>query len=155
MKFTIKLQANFWNTTPIIDIILNNEQIVSLNDFETDKEKVISFEKDIYDKKNELIIQRKGKTLRDTVVSNGEIIKDSVVDVQDILIDKINIKPLLTKAYFYPEYPEPWLSEQKQSNNNPPEYYGFTTKLHHNGQWRLQFESPLHVWFFQNLNISI
>ena len=86
---------------------------------------------------------------------NGEIIEDSVVDVQDIIIDKINIKPLLTKAYFYPEYPEPWLSEQKQSNNNPPEYYGFTTKLHHNGQWRLQFESPLHVWFFQNLNISI
>ena len=90
MKFIIKLQTNFWNATPIVDIILNNEQVLSLNDFETDKEKIISFEKDIHDKKNELIIQRKGKTLKDTVVSNGEIIKDSVVDVKDIVIDKIN-----------------------------------------------------------------
>ena len=155
MKFSIKLQTNFWNATPIIDIIVNNEQVLSLNDFETDKEKIINFETDISNKNNELIIQRKGKKLKDTIVSNGEIIKDSVVDVNDIIIDKINIKPLLTKANFYPEYPEPWLSEQKQSNKTPPEYYSFTTKLHHNGQWKLNFSNPVHIWFFQNINVQI
>ena len=155
MKFTIKLLANFWNESPIINIYLNKEQILQINNFESKKETLISFEKDINDHKNELTIQREGKTLEDTVVTNGNIEKDSIVHVQEITMDKINIKPLLTKALFYPVYPEPWFTEQKQMNKTPPKSYSYTTSLHHNGNWKLQFEVPIHIWFFQNLNVSI
>ena len=118
MKFTIKLLANFWNESPIINIYLNKEQILQINNFESKKETLISFEKDINDHKNELTIQREGKTLEDTVVENGNIKKDSIIHIQEITMDKINIKPLLTKALFYPVYPEPWLTEQKAINQN-------------------------------------
>ena len=155
MKFTIKLLANFCNESQIINIYLNKEQILQINNFESKKETLISFEKDINDHKNELTIQREGKTLEDTVVTNGNIEKDSIVHVQAITMDKINIKPLLTKALFYPVYPEPWFTEQKQMNKTPPKSYGHTTSLHHNGDWKLQFEVPIHIWFFQNLNVSI
>tara|TARA_B110000977_G_C10936073_1_gene439048 strand:+ start:379 stop:846 length:468 start_codon:yes stop_codon:yes gene_type:complete len=155
MFFTITLQTNFWNQSPITDISLNKQSILQISNFESNKEKTISFEHNVVEQKNELVIERKGKTIHDTAVSSGKITMDSVVNIRDITMDKISVKPLLTMASFYPQYPEPWYTEQKQMDKTPPESYSYTTALHHNGQWRLQFEVPIHVWFFQNINVSI
>lgn len=155
MKTIITLQTNFWNTSPSVDLLLNNKIVKQINEFESDKEKIVSFEEKNTELKNELTIRRKGKLLSDTIVSNGNIVKDSLVTVKDIVIDKISIKPLLHKAIFFPKYPEPWYTQQKQMKNMPPDSYSYTDILHHNGEWKLQFELPIHIWFFQNINVSI
>ena len=56
---------------------------------------------------------------------------------------------LLDKANYFPEYPEPWYSEQKEKGETPPVSYKHCQTLHHNGEWKLDFESPVHYWFFE------
>ena len=89
------------------------------------------------------------------MLNDSKIIKDSTINIEDVVIDNISIEPLLDKAFFYPQYPEPWLSQQKQIGKDPPIKYDYCRILHHNGEWKLNFTSPIHVWFFQNITLEI
>ena len=155
MKFDIQLQANFWNRSPSIVVKLNNKIIETFDKF-VDKQKTnISFDAELDDGDHQLVIERINKTTKDTVIEDSKIVKDSTVEIIDVIIDKISIDPLLDHANFFPEYPEPWLSQQKQAGNEPPVSYNYCRTLHHNGQWKLNFSNPVHIWFFQNINIQI
>ena len=93
--------------------------------------------------------------MKDTVLEDSKKIKDSTNDIVDIVIDNISIEPLLGKATFFPQYPEPWLSQQKQIGKEPAIKYNYCRILHHNGEWKLNFTSTIHVWFFQNISLEI
>ena len=154
MLFDIKLQANFWNESPCILIKVNNKLIVEIKNFIDNQERNIKFDAETNDK-NQLIVKRINKSAKDTVVKNSKVIKDSLITITDIKIDKVSIKPLLHKGQFFPKYPEPWLSQQKELGTVPPTMYEYCTTLHHNGEWKLDFGSPIHVWFFQNISVEI
>jgi len=155
MKFDISLQANFWNESPVVLIKLNNKIIKNITNF-VDKQKTnISFDVDIDEGEHQLVIERQNKTVEDTVLENLEIIKDSIIDIVDVVIDKISVGTLLDQATFFPKYPEPWISQQKQLGKELPESYNYCRTLHHNGEWKLNFANPVHIWFFQNINVSI
>jgi|TARA_B110000858_G_C17786749_1_gene467653 hypothetical protein len=155
MRIDIILQANFWNKSPSISIKLDNKIIENITNF-VDKQKTnISFDVDVKEGEHELAIERQNKTTKDTLLKNSKIIKDSTIDILDIVIDEISIEPLLDKAKFFPQYPEPWLSQQKQIGKEPPVAHDYCRTLHHNGKWKLNFANPVHVWFFQNINVQI
>jgi len=155
MKFDISLQANFWNESPLVLIKLNNKIIKNITNF-VDKQKTnISFDVDIDEGEHQLVIERQNKTVEDTVLENSEIIKDSIIGIVDVMIDTISVNTLLDQAKFFPEYPEPWSSQQKQLGKELPESYNYCRTLHHNGEWKLNFANPVHIWFFQNINVSI
>ena len=134
MKIDLTLQANFWNTSPSISIKLDNKVIREFNNF---------------------VDKQKNKSIKDTVLEDSKIIKDSTINIVDVVINKVSIEPLLDKAFFYPQYPEPWLSQQKQIGKEPPIKYDYCRIIHHNGEWKLNFTSPIHVWFFQNITLEI
>ena len=91
MKFDISLQANFWNESPVVLIKLNNKIIKNITNF-VDKQKTnISFDVDIDEGEHQLVIERQNKTVEDTVLENLEIIKDSIIDIVDVVIDKISV----------------------------------------------------------------
>ena len=155
MKIDFILQANFWNKSPSILIKLDNKIIKNFDDF-VDKQKTnISVDTDIEEGEHRLVIERHSKPVKDTVLEDSKIIKDSTIDIVDIVIDNISIEPLLGKATFFPQYPEPWLSQQKQIGKEPAIKYNYCRILHHNGEWKLNFTSPIHVWFFQNISLEI
>lgn len=52
---------------------------------------------------------------------------------------------------YTPQYPEPWLSEQKQK---PPEQLPQQNYLGWNGRWRLDFSVPVFTWMHQTLNLG-
>ena len=155
MKIDLTLQANFWNRSPSIIVKLDNKIIKEFNNFVAKQKTNITFDAELEDGEHQLVIQRLNKSLKETVVKDSKILKDSTVDIIDIVIDNISIDPLLDIAKFFPEYPEPWLSQQKQIGKEPPASYNYCRTLHHNGEWKLDFENPVHIWFFQNINVQI
>tara|TARA_B100001094_G_C18156171_1_gene786584 strand:- start:1576 stop:2043 length:468 start_codon:yes stop_codon:yes gene_type:complete len=155
MKFDLTLQANFWNTSPSILVKLDNKIIKEFNSFVDKQKTTISVEVNAEDSEHQLVIERQNKSIKDTVLNDSKIIKDSTINIEDVVIDNISIEPLLDKAFFYPQYPEPWLSQQKQIGKDPPIKYDYCRILHHNGEWKLNFTSPIHVWFFQNITLEI
>ena len=155
IKFDIHLQANFWRNSPSVAIKLNNKTIEILNNFVDKQRTTISFNAELDDGEHQLIIERVNKSTRDTVVEDSKIVKDSTVDIIDVVIDKISMDALLDHANFFPKYSEPWLSQQKQIGKEPPASYNYCRTLHHNGEWKLDFANPVHIWFFQNINVQI
>jgi hypothetical protein len=155
MKFDIQLQANFWNRSPSIVVKLNDKIMETFDKF-VDKQKTnISFDAELDDGDHQLVIERINKTTKDTVIEDSKIVKDSTVDIIDVIIDKISIDALLDKAIFFPKYPEPWFSQQKQLEKEPSASYNYCRTLHHNGEWKLDFANPVHIWFFQNITLEI
>jgi len=155
MKIDLTLQANFWNTSPSISIELDNKVIREFNNFVDKQNTIISIETDIKDGEHQLVIEQQNKLIKDTVLEDSKIIKDSTINILDIVIDEISIEPLLDHANFFPKYAEPWLSQQKQIGKEPPASYNYCRTLHHNGEWKLDFANPVHIWFFQNINVQI
>ena len=155
MKIDLHLQANFWRNSPSILIKLDNKIIENITNFVDNQRTTITFDAELDDGEHQLIIERQNKTTKDTLLKNSKIIKDSTINIVDIVIDKISIEPLLDLANFFPKYPEPWLSQQKQIEKEPPASYNYCRTLHHNGEWKLDFANPVHIWFFQNINVQI
>lgn len=155
MKFEIQLQANFWRISPTLAIKLNNKTIESCNNFANEQITNISFDADLHDGEHQLIIERLNKPITDTIVKDSKIVKDSTINIVDIIIDDISINALLDHANFFPKYPEPWFGQQKQIGEEPPRSYNYCRTLHHNGEWKLNFSTPVHIWFFQNINVQI
>lgn len=155
MKIDLTLQANFWNRSPSILVKLDNKVIKEFSNFVDNQKTPITFDAELEDGEHQLVIERINKTTKDTIIEDDKIVKDSTVEIIDVVIDKISIEPLLDKAFFYPQYPEPWLSQQKQLGKEPPIKYDYCRTLHHNGEWKLNFTSPIHVWFFQNITLEI
>ena len=155
IRFDICLQANFWRNSPSVAIKLNNKTVEILNNFVNKQRTTISFDVELDDGEHQLIIERVNKSTRDTVVEDSKIVKDSTVDIIDVVIDNISIDTLLDHANFFPKYLEPWLSQQKQIGKEPPASYNYCRTLHHNGEWKLDFANPVHIWFFQNINVQI
>ena len=155
MKIDLHLQANFWRNSPSILIKLDNKIIENITNFVDNQRTTITFDAELDDGEHQLIIERQNKTTKDTLLKNSKIIKDSTINILDIVIDEISIEPLLDHANFFPKYAEPWLSQQKQIGKEPPASYNYCRTLHHNGEWKLDFANPVHIWFFQNINVQI
>jgi hypothetical protein len=155
MKFNLCLQAKFWRTSPSISIKLDDKSLLTVNNFIDGEKKDFELDVDLEQGEHQFIIERTNKTTSDTIVDKSTIIKDSTVDILDLVIDKISIEPLLDQARFYPQYPEPWSSQQRAAGKKLPTWYDYCRTLHHNGEWKLDFTSPIHIWFFQNIKIQI
>ena len=155
MKIDLHLQANFWRNSPSILIKLDNKIIKNITNFVDKQRTTVPFDAELDDGEHQLIIERQNKTTKDTLLKNSKIIKDSTINILDIVIDEISIEPLLDHANFFPKYAEPWLSQQKQIGKEPPASYNYCRTIHHNGEWKLDFANPVHIWFFQNINVQI
>ena len=155
MLFSLTFRAEFWNISPSIIISLNGVQVAKEDNFLNNQEKTINFEYEIKNLEHKLVIERINKTSKDTVVDNGKIIKDQIIHIKDIVIDHISLESLIDKGIFYPTYEKLWLSQQKNIGITPPSEYNYCKTLYHNGVWKLDFSTPIHVWFFQNINTQI
>jgi len=153
IKFKIELYAQHWDKPPVADILINDQsknkqEIISNEGNPT----VIEFEHSLQEQeKYKLIIQKSNKDLSQTVVENGEIVKDQLLFIKSITIDEIDLGGLIYEAKYYPEYPEPWASQQKQEGKELPEYIKNVTSMGHDGRWEIEFTSPFYMWLLENL----
>jgi len=153
LKFKLELWAEYWDKAPRAKILLNDHNHFDMEITGTEKEPtVIEFEHELTEgEKYRLVIKRSGKHKNQTVVENGEIIKDQLLNIKSIEIDEIDIGALVYEAVYTPEYPEPWATQQRQAGKTLSESFKNVTTIGHNGRWMLSFESPFYMWLLENL----
>jgi hypothetical protein len=66
-----------------------------------------------------------------------------------ILADELDISPLIDHGRFYPIYPEPWISEQRQQGIDWPKYHQRWREWGWNGTWRLDYQAPFYTWLLK------
>lgn len=153
LKFKLELFAEYWDKAPDVEVLIDDSSKYSGKISSTqDKPTLIEFEHEMQnDLQYQLHIKRTGKTKDQTVVENGQIVKDQTVGIKSIEIDEIDLGTMLFEGYYKPEYPEPWATQQKQKGVDLPLKFKNATKLGHNGLWTLQFKSPFYMWLLENL----
>ena len=154
LKFKLELYATMWNTTPHVEIFINDESMFKGDITGTEKNPdQIEFTQDLEeDKAHNLRIQRSGKSSGETVVNEkGDILKDQLLHIKSIEIDEINIGTLVYEGVYTPVYPEPWATQQKQAGNDLRKSYKNAVDIGFNGDWILTFKSPFYLWLLDNL----
>jgi hypothetical protein len=153
LKFRLELWATYWDRAPRAKILINDHNHYNKEIKGTEKEPtVIEFEQELKEGENySLIINRSGKDIRQTVIENGQIVKDQLLHIKSIEIDEIDIGALVYNGLYTPKYPEPWASEQAAAGNKLPESFKNVTAIGHNGRWELGFTSPFYMWLLENL----
>jgi len=153
IKFKIELYAQYWDKAPMVEILLNDES-KNKQEITSDEENptVIEFEHTLNETEQyKFIIKKSNKDNSQTVIENGKIVKDQMLFIKSVTIDEINLGGILYEAKYYPEYLEPWASEQRSAGKDLPEYIKNVTSMGHNGRWELQFTSPFYMWLLENL----
>ena len=154
LKFQLKLYGEYFDKAPQATILLNGNIMVAKQDITgtADNPNVMEFTQELELEKNyELVIKREGKDKYQTIVDNGEIIKDQLLHISSIEIDEIDIGGLVYEGVYTPDYPEPWATQQKQSGNELRESFKNVKAMGHNGEWKLKFSSPFYMWLLENL----
>lgn len=153
LKFKIELWSTYWDKVPVANISINNHSHYNQEITGTEKEPtIIEFTHDLNEgEKYSLIIDRSGKDRRQTVIENGQIMKDQLLHIKSIEIDEIDIGALVYEGVYTPAYPEPWATQQKQAGKELPESFKNVTTMGHNGRWELSFVSPFYMWLLENL----
>ena len=153
LKFKLKLYSTMWDKPPVADIKINEKSYFKKEITSTiDKPTIIEFEHELEDGESyNLIIDRVGKGIRQTVVNDGKIIKDQLLHIKSIEIDDIDIGSLVYEGIYKPEYPEPWATQQAEAGNKLPETLKNVTQMGHNGTWTFSFSSPFYMWLLENL----
>ena len=151
---TIIINPIYFNRPPCADIYFNNQLITTAEFNGTEIPVSVRFTSELKPS-NTIKILRYNKELIDTKLVHGSIVADQILEIQNIIVDRIPFSALLHKGVFYPDYPELWASQQRQAGVELPVSENYRTTLFHNGSWELNFDTPVHVWLFKNVNISI
>ena len=154
LKFKLELFATMWDKPPHAEILIDgksyyNSEITSTED----KPTLIEFEAELEeDKKVDLIINRSGKGVNQTVVNEkGDILKDQLLHIKRIEIDEIDLGSLVFTGLYTPKYPEPWATQMAESGKELRESFTNVTQMGHNGEWKFSFTTPFYMWLLENL----
>lgn len=79
----------------------------------------------------------------DTILSHG---LDKYVVIEQVSFFGISDPRFIWIGEYRPLYPEPWASQQREAGNAPSEILNNTNTLTWNGEWKLEFCSPVFTW---------
>jgi hypothetical protein len=153
LKFKIQLYAQYWDKPPIAEIIIGDQSKFKQEITGTEQNpNVIEIYHELEEgQEYKFVIHRTNKDDSQTIVDNNQIIKDQLLFIKSIEIDEIDLGGLVYEGVYYPQYSEPWASEQKQAGKELPVSFKNVTSMGHNGRWELGFTSPFYMWLLENL----
>jgi len=143
LSFVVTLSGTFWEKRPQFSIWLD-DHIVIQSEIPDSAQHPIKFEHTINEGPHSLKIRLENKTNDDTVIENGEVIKDMLLNIDDITIDDISLGNLLWTA----EYK---LDKPQQYNNQTIDHLDSCVNLGWNGTYILNFTSPFYIWLLEKL----
>lgn len=135
----INLSSEYWDYRyPSVRVYVND---TLLFDNTVSEPTEISWSGNLEETEHNIIIEMYDKQDSDTVTdSDGNIIKDVILNIDEISIDDIDLDRLLwTKSTYRPV------------NKNAPDKLDECVNLGWNGRWELSFTSPVYLWFLENL----
>jgi len=143
LKFVVTLSATFWERRPQFSIWLDEKQIIS-SELSDTAQHHFSFEKTLDEGPHFLAIRLDNKTKEDTVVENDQIVKDMLLNIDDIIIDDISLGNLLWSAEYILDMPQ-------QYKGKTIDHLDGCVNLGWNGAYILKFSSPFYIWLLEKL----
>lgn len=141
IAFELAFKSNWWKDPPHASIYIDGQE--KFNDSILTNQ-TVKFTHTLDFTEHVLSIRRSGKNNQQVkITEQGVQGQDLIID--QIKIDGVNIRNLIwTNAGYYPEYPEPWASQEQSRGIVLEEYVAGETHLGHNGTWELKFTSPFY-----------
>jgi hypothetical protein len=78
---------------------------------------------------------------------------DKAVIIKSVVVEGLSTTKL-SQGNYYPEFPEPWASEQQAQGIDLFETYRTSTYLGWNGRWVFEFTCPIYQWIHRTENLG-
>ena len=143
LSFVVALSGTFWDRRPQFSIWLDDHPVVS-SEITSTAQQEFKFERTIADGDHTLKIRLENKTNSDTVLENGEVVKDMLLNIDDITIDDISLGNLLWSAEYIPDHVQQYQGKTIAKLDN-------CVNLGWNGTYILKFTSPFYIWLLERL----
>ena len=143
LSFKISLTGTFWDRRPQFSIWLD-DHVVTQSEIASSAEQIVAFERRVDEGPHELKIRLENKADADTVIENGEEVKDMLLNIDDITIDDISLGNLLWSAEYI-------LDEKQMYQGKEIDHLDGCVNLGWNGTYVLKFTSPFYIWLLEKL----
>ena len=145
LSFKISLTGTFWDRRPQFSVWLDDHAVIQ-SEIASPAEQIISFERRIDEGQHELKIRLENKAAAgtDTVIENGEVVKDMLLNIDDITIDDISLGNLLWSAEYI-------LDKKRIYKGQEIDHLDGCVNLGWNGTYVLKFTSPFYIWLLEKL----
>ena len=144
LTFEVILSGTYWGKKPQFSVWLDEHVIVQSEIVKSNVRQSIKFEREVDDGLHQLKIRLENKTTQDTVIADGEIVKDMLLNIDDVIIDDISLGQLLWDAEYH-------LDVAQVYNGNTITQLDRCVNLGWNGTYILNFSTPLYVWLLEKL----
>jgi len=143
LSFQISLTGTFWDRRPQFSVWLDDHVVIQ-SEIASSAEQIVSFERKVGEGEHELKIRLENKTNSDTVIENGQVVKDMLLNIDDITIDDISLGNLLWSAEYVLDRPQEYKGQII-------DHLDGCVNLGWNGTYILKFTSPFYVWLLEKL----
>jgi len=143
LNFKISLTGTFWDRRPQFSVWLDDHVVIQ-SEISSEAEQIVNFERRVDEGPHELKIRLENKTVNDTVIENGEVVKDMLLNIDDITIDDISLGNLLWSAEYI-------LDNNQTLNGKEIDHLDECVNLGWNGTYVLKFSSPFYIWLLEKL----
>jgi hypothetical protein len=143
LSFVVALSGTFWDRRPQFSIWLDDHQVVN-SEITSTAQQNFNFERTIDEGAHTLKIRLENKTTSDTVIEKGEVIKDMLLNIDDITIDDISLGNLLWSAEYV-------LDKKQTYKGQEIDHLDGCVNLGWNGTYTLKFTSPFYIWLLEKL----
>jgi len=144
LSFKISLTGTYWDKKPEYSIFINDTLIKQDTIKDKSVHEMLFSHKVEEGQEHELKIRLNNKESDDTVVENGEIVNDMLLNVDGIEIDDIDIGNLRWSADYLLDTP-------REYNGKTVDHIDNCVNLGFNGSYILKFTSPFYVWLLEKL----
>ena len=143
LNFDIALSGTYWSKRPKYSVSINNTEYAAGTVTEHTN---IEFQANLAkDSVHVLKIQLLNKTPEDTVTEGGSILKDMLLNIHSIQVNRIDLGLLLWSHSRY------WLDTPRMYNGQITAYLDRCVNLGWNGTYELKFSTPFYHWLLDNL----
>ena len=143
LTFAVTLSGTYWDHKPQFSIWLD-DHVVTQSEIASPAQQTVDFERNILEGEHTLKIRLENKTTADTITENGAVIKDMLLNVDDITIDDISLGNLLWSAEYILDRPQEY-------KGKTIDHLDSCVNLGWNGTYVLRFTSPFYIWLLEKL----
>jgi hypothetical protein len=143
LSFVVTLSGTFWDRRPQFSIWLDDHAVIQ-SEIVSEALQPVAFERTVDEGEHTLKIRLENKTDADTITENGAVIKDMLLNIDDITIDDISLGNLLWSAEYILDYPQEYKGQTITKLDN-------CVNLGWNGTYTLKFSSPFYIWLLEKL----
>ena len=143
LTFAIALSGTYWDRKPQFSIWLD-DHVIAQSEIASPAQQILNFERTIDEGEHTLKIRLENKTVNDTIVENNQVIKDTLLNIDDIVIDDISLGNLLWSAEYVLDHPQEYKGQTI-------DHLDGCVNLGWNGTYVLKFSSPFYIWLLEKL----